>query len=130
MKTSYLLDTHTLLWFLSGDKSLSTKSKSIIDNTANECFVSIVSIWEIAIKINLNKLSLDIVFEDLGNVLLENDIGILQISFGHLVELMKLEDIHSDPFDRIIIAQCKNEQLQVISKDKVFRKYSDLKVVW
>lgn len=130
MNKSYLLDTHTLLWFLSGDDALSYQSKKLIFNTSNKCYVSIASLWEIAIKMNLGKLTIDFDFKGFAELLYENDIDILQITFDHILELMNLEDVHRDPFDRIIISLAKYENLSIITKDKNFSKYSDLNVVW
>ncbi len=130
MNQAYLLDTHTLLWFLSGSEALSSSSKKLISNSSNKCYVSIASLWEIAIKINLGKLTIDFDFKGFAELLYENDIEILQITFDHILELMNLEDVHRDPFDRIIISLAKYENLSIITKDKNFSKYSDLNLVW
>ena len=61
----YLLDTHTLIWFLTGDKKLSDKARGLIDNPDNRKFLSIASLWEIAIKVSLGKLALNKPFEKL-----------------------------------------------------------------
>ncbi len=130
MQPSFLLDTHTLLWFLSGDDSLSENVKSIILDRSNKSFISIASLWEIAIKINLGKLTLDTDFREFANLLYDNDIEILQITFDHVLELMHLEIIHRDPFDRIIISQSKFEGLTLLSKDQHFKGYKELDVIW
>lgn len=96
MSKSFLLDTHTLLWFLSGDESLSKKAKSKIIDSSNSCYVSIASLWEIAIKIKLGKLQLGIDFKELANLLYESNIEILQITFEHITEIISLEEIHRD----------------------------------
>ncbi len=80
MSNAYLLDTHVLLWFLSGEDSLSTKVKQILKDTSNPCFVSIASIWEIAIKLKIGKLQLDYDFDKLAELLYDNEIDIIQIS--------------------------------------------------
>lgn len=74
---NYLLDTHTLLWFINGDILLSEKTKKIIQNFDNNCFVSMASIWEISLKISLNKLKLDFDLKELEPFLLENNIELL-----------------------------------------------------
>lgn len=71
MNNAYLIDTHVLLWFLAGDKSISKTAKSIPLNTDNRCFVSIASLWEIAIKINLGKLTIESDFSELANLLFQ-----------------------------------------------------------
>ncbi len=130
MKESFLLDTHTLLWFFEGNESLSKEALNKIKLTSNRCFVSIVSLWEMAIKINLGKLKLEIDFKTFGAILHKNDIEILQITFEHLLVLMSLEDHHRDPFDRIIISQAKHEGIPIITTDSFIREYKDITVVW
>lgn len=130
MSESYLLDTHTLLWLLSDSDQLSEKVRSIIENRNNASYVSMVTFWEIAIKINLGKLTLNLALNELIPLLTDNDIEILQISFEHILQLEVLEDIHRDPFDRLLISQAKHEGLIVLSKDRYFSQYKDLRVLW
>ncbi|PZU86702.1 MAG: PIN domain nuclease [Chryseobacterium sp.] len=126
----YLLDTHTLLWFFEGNSNLSDDARSAIENADNICFVSIASIWEIAIKISLGKLTLEISLNDLKSEILKNDFQLVPIEFDHIVELSNLEIIHRDPFDRIIISQAVCENCTIISKDSNFNQYKNLKLLW
>lgn len=130
MPESFLLDTHSLLWFFSGSKSLSRQAREKISDISNICYFSIASLWEIAIKFHLDKLQLEIDFKDIAAHLADNNIEILQITFDHVLELVKLEDIHRDPFDRMIISQARTDQLTIISKDSNFPKYSGLDIFW
>ena len=91
---NYLLDTHTLLWFINGDTSLSKKAKEIIKNFNNNCFISIASIREIGIKISLNKLQLDFDFAALETFLIDNEIAILDININHIEVVSSLPFIH------------------------------------
>lgn len=125
-----LLDTHTFLWFLEGNKDLSIKARRSIENIDNVIFISIASIWEVAIKLNLGKLKLDIKLEDLKEEILKNNFEILPLDFEHIIGLSKLEEIHKDPFDRIIISQAISENYTVISKDSNFSLYKNLKLLW
>ena len=126
----YLLDTHTFLWFINGDAQLSKKAReTIVDYDAIK-YISIASFWEIAIKLNLGKLSLDMPYVDLRHQVSDNGFEILPITFAHTAELSSLDLHHRDPFDRIIIAQALSERLILISKDSNFEKYSRLKVRW
>jgi PIN domain nuclease of toxin-antitoxin system len=127
---SYLLDTHTFLWFFEGSDDLSKKARTIIENTENIKFISIASIWEIAIKMNLGKLKLDIKLEDLKEEILKNNFEILPLDFEHIIGLSKLEEIHKDPFDRIIISQAISENYTIISKDSNFSLYESVKLLW
>lgn len=130
MENSYLLDTHTLLWFLNGDVQLSSKAKETIIVPQNKCFISIASLWEIAIKIKLGKLTLQFELQELVLYLNRSNIELLPIAFEHILETVDLEDQHRDPFDRIIIAQAKFEKLVIITKDTNFHKYQSIKLLW
>ena len=120
----YLLGTHALLWFLKGDKKLSAKARGLIDNPGNRKFLSIASLWEIAIKVSLRKLVLDKPFEKLFPEQLHfNRIEILDITVDSLTKLTTLPFHHRDPFDRLIIAQAIVERLPIIGVDAVFDVY-------
>lgn len=105
VENSFLLDTHTLLWFLSADEQLSSEARHNIAALQNKCFISIASLWEIAIKIKIGKLHFQFDLQELGVHLDRNNIELLPITFEHILEPMDLEDQHRDPFDRIMIAQ-------------------------
>lgn len=126
----YLLDTHALIWYLEGSNRISKKSKNIIDDVENQCFVSIVSLWEIIIKKNIGKLSLKFDVEELISILTKNEINISQLTFDHLLVLNSLEQLHKDPFDRIIISQAIGDNFIVITKDVNFQKYQKVNILW
>ena len=119
----FLLDTHTFLWFISGDKQLPDSVVKKIEDISEPCYISIASFWEIAIKIQIGKLKLEISLEELYRFAEINQIKIISINEKHLVTLLKLGLIHNDPFDRLIIAQAISEKLIVVAKDKEFKKY-------
>lgn len=122
----YLLDTHTLLWFLDGSNDLSPTSRKIIEEKNSVVLVSLVSIWEITIKQSLGKLVLNFDFLELKNKLDENDFQFLPIDYEHITRLSVLPMNHRDPFDRLLISQAITENLVLISKDSVFSSYQDL----
>ena len=126
----YLLDTHTFLWFLEGNENLSQKATAAIESSKNNSFISIASIWEVAIKMSLKKLTLDVKLEDLKQEILTNNFEILPLDFEHILELYKLEEIHKDPFDRIIISQAISEKFTIISKDSNFGLYRNVMLLW
>ena len=126
----YLLDTHSFLWFINGDEQLSEKAKIAIQDPDATKYVSIVSFWEIAIKISLGKIKLDMAYQDLQQHVSANGFEILPITFEHTIELTTLDFHHRDPFDRIIIAQALIEKFVLISKDSNFDKYNNLKLLW
>ncbi len=81
-------------------------------------------------EISLNKLFLEIEFDEIEDYLLKNEIEILNINFNHYQNLINLEFIHKDPFDRIIIAQTKSEELILITKDENIHLYKDINTLW
>lgn len=124
----YLLDTHTLLWFLRDSPQLSKKALEII-TTENKVYVSIASLWEIAIKKSIGKLEFEHSIEKIAELCHEKDILILQIQPKYFDKVIKLPNIHNDPFDRLIIAQAIIENLVIITKDTIIPKYS-VKTIW
>lgn len=124
-----LLDTHALIWFIEGDRLLSDKAISAINDEADFNFVSIASIWEIAIKLNVQKLKLETSFLGIQKKMDENGFKLLPVNFEHTLILKDLPLHHRDPFDRMIIAQSITEDLTIISKDKNFSLYP-IKLLW
>lgn len=116
----YLLDTHILLWWLSGDKKLNRKIKELIENNEIQIFVSAVTCWEIALKKSLNKLKAP---DNLIEILNSFDIKILPMTADHALYVEQLPFIHDDPFDRLLIAQCIVEDLTYITDDRAIHKY-------
>ncbi len=124
-----LLDTHTLIWFINGSQELSGIARQTIETEHADNYVSIASLWEIAIKISLGKLELKTPYYQISKQLSENGFNILPVSFEDTLLVASLPFYHRDPFDRIIIAQAITNKLTVISKDEQFSNYS-VKVVW
>jgi PIN domain nuclease of toxin-antitoxin system len=112
---TYLLDTHTLIWFLENDTRLPTVTRAQIE-TSSSIFVSIVSLWEIAIKTNIGKLTLAFPFDTIAPNLSTLSITQLPITCKDLEIYLFLPLHHRDPFDRILIAQAINHSLIFISK--------------
>lgn len=125
-----LLDTHAFLWWIAGDDRLSDRASQTIADSRNEIFVSAASIWEIAIKARLGRLSIP---GDPGRFIdgqiVENSFRGLPIVAGHALRLWDLPDHHQDPFDRMLIAQAQVEGLALVSRDALVAQY-DVEVVW
>jgi len=120
----YLLDTHAFLWFVLDDQRISTEARSIIEDSKNKIYFSAASAWEIAIKAKIARLKIKGEFESfIIEQLSTNSFVPLSITISHSLYTERLPQIHKDPFDRIIIAQSKLEDLPLISKDKKIRKY-------
>jgi PIN domain nuclease of toxin-antitoxin system len=119
-----LLDTHTFLWFIEGEPLLSTSARQAIEDIANERLLSIASVWEIAIKISIGKLTLrDPLPSIIPRQLYDNDISLLNVSLAHVMRITNLPLHHRDPFDRLLIAQAIEEDLRLISVDAGFDSY-------
>ena len=114
-----LLDTHTLLWHVADDPRLSLVQSALIANPQHRKFVSIVSLWEIAIKTSTGKLTAVSPLDKL----VPAGIGILSVQLSHLLRLQTLPYHHRDPFDRLLIAQALTENLALLSVDKQFAAY-------
>lgn len=122
-----LLDTNVLLWFVSDDAILCPEFKEIIEHPENEIFVSIASLWEITIKLNIGKLEMNDDFETFLKVLVQDyGFNILQITGNHLCHYLKLPLIHRDPFDRLIYSQAKAENITFLFTDEIFRQYESI----
>lgn len=115
-----LLDTHTLLWWLDDDPTLSKKANAAIADGNNLVFVSAVVIWEIKIKQALGKLEIP---ENFRNVLEDQPFKILDITGDHAFAVGDLPEYHRDPFDRMLVAQSKVEGLTLVSRDIRLKKY-------
>jgi PIN domain nuclease of toxin-antitoxin system len=120
----YLLDTHTLIWFLQDARELPSSVAKRIETDGAENHVSIASIWEMAIKLSLGKLRVPYSLnEDLPRLLEQNAFRILPLAFSHLQVLSELPFHHRDPFDRTLVAQAQVEGLLLLSRDEAFDAY-------
>ncbi|MFN0013968.1 MAG: type II toxin-antitoxin system VapC family toxin [Saprospiraceae bacterium] len=124
-----LVDTHALIWFLRGDSSLSQVAEKAMRAPENIKFVSIASLWEIAIKVNLKKIELDFSLADFENLLADNQFEVFPIGFQHVVRVAALSLHHRDPFDRMLIAQALTEGLAIVTRDPHFPDYG-VPIVW
>ena len=124
----YLLDTHTLLWFLNDDPFLPEMTKELI-GTSEKVYVSIATFWELAIKNSIGKLILSDSISRIMEICKEKEMILLPIKDTHLDVLSTLPHIHRDPFDRLLICQAKAERMTLITVDEYIVKY-DVKTAW
>ena len=125
-----LLDTHSFLWFISGSTNLSPTARTLIEDASNQPLLSVASLWEMAIKLSLGKLSLAQPFEVLiPQQMRLNGIKLLGIEIEHTAAVSKLPFHHRDPFDRLLIAQAMVEQMPIVSADTAFDTYP-IKRLW
>ena len=125
----YLLDTHVLLWFLSQQNKISSQVLEQCSDPANQPYFSLTSIWEIQIKHQLGKLTLDIPIKEIMSTAKDKNILALDVKEQHILMLDNLPYYHKDPFDRLLIAQAKAEQMTLISADKIINQY-DVDLLW
>lgn len=124
----YLLDTCAFLWFLDDNPRLSAKARDVIGKNKN-LYLSIASLWEIAIKKAIKKLDIEESITELENTCYHYGIIILPIRTRYLERIQQLPMIHSDPFDRLIMSTALEENLQLITHDEKIRKYN-IELFW
>lgn len=118
-----LLDTSTFLWFIEDSPRLSAKAKSLLESE-EDLLISAASLWEIAIKISIGKLTLNQSYKEfIPDQLAKNDMRLLPIAVEHLALVSALPFHHRDPFDRLLIAQACVEELPIVSIDAQLDRY-------
>ncbi|MBI1289005.1 MAG: PIN domain-containing protein [Flavobacteriales bacterium] len=120
---NYLLDTHVLLWIMTGDKRVDPAMLDKIEDPRATVYISNASLWEIVIKMSIGKLKLNCSLFELRDYLLERGFHILEFDFNDLHTLEKLPFLHQDPFDRMIIAQAKSKELELMTNDRQVASY-------
>lgn len=123
----YLLDTHAILWYVSGNKELSLNARSVMES--EKCFFSYVSLWEIAIKQAKGTLEFEIDIPRLKSVLEDEGFIYLTPTEYDAERIKSLPDIHRDPFDRLLIAQAMENDLSLVTTDSKIPLY-DVKTFW
>lgn len=120
-----LLDTHIFIWWADQPERLSPAALSALEDEANELLLSVASIWEMQIKIQLGKLKLSLPLKELlKNQQETNDLTFLPVTLTHVLALEALPSHHKDPFDRLLIAQSLEEELTIVTADSQFPAYS------
>ncbi len=120
-----LLDTHTFLWFISGNPKLRITARTLIEAPTSVRLLSIASVWEMAIKVSTGRLAFSTPFNEfISTQMHRNAIDLFSITIAHTYAVSTLPYHHRDPFDRLIIAQAIVESLPVIGIDSVFDDYS------
>lgn len=126
----YLLDTHAFIWWDNEPEKLSTQVLTLCQESNSQLFLSMASLWEMQIKLQLGKLKLR---QNLDSIIqsqiIENDIQLLDITAQHIFQLSSLSDFHKDPFDRLLISQSIHEDMPILSKGGVFAEYP-VRVIW
>ncbi len=125
-----LLDTHTFLWWNLDDPQLSNKAREFISDGRNEIFLSAASTWEIAIKAANGRLKLpDAPGKYVADRIRLHHFSALPIEISHTLQVYDLPLVHTDPFDRLLVAQSQMENLPLLTADSEIRRYQ-IEVIW
>jgi PIN domain nuclease of toxin-antitoxin system len=124
-----LLDTHAFLWFVAGDRRLSPAARRALEGARAQPLLSVASVWELAIKSSLGRLSLPEPLEAYLARKLGTNLRLLALDLPHVVAVERLPFHHHDPFDRLLVAQAITERLPIVTRDREFRKYG-VEVIW
>ncbi|MCU0476134.1 MAG: type II toxin-antitoxin system VapC family toxin [Anaerolineae bacterium] len=124
------MDTNVVIWVLSEPHYLSKGASEVLTNPASRLYVSVVSLWELQIKSNNGKITLPYALEELDLELNRQfDVIVLPIVLEDVYALQFLEDIHRDPFDRMLVAQARSRNLTILTADKLLKQYG-VPTVW
>ncbi len=126
----HLLDSHTFLWLAHNSSSLSRQARAAISDADNILYLSLASVWELQIKAQLGKLEFK---KPLVEIIREqqnaNRIELFPIALAHIFGLSDLPSHHQDPFDRMLIAQARHENIAILTKDPQIARYP-VSVIW
>ena len=123
----YLLDTHAILWYVDANANLPLSLRDTIDSS--DCFYSVASLWEIAIKQSLGKLKYKCSVLEIAEMCRQEHFLRIPVTEKHIERIKTLDFIHRDPFDRLLIAIAQTEDLTIITRDTIIPKY-DVKTLW
>lgn len=125
-----LLDTHTLLWFVDASPNLSDRARELIDDPTNQKVISLIRLWEIAIKHSLGRLVLSLPLNQyIATHLTPSKVELLSLEIPHILTFAQMPWHHRDPFDRILIAQAITENIPILSIDAALDAYA-MQRIW
>jgi len=124
----FLVDTHIFLFLINADDKLDKNIINTLENPSNSIYISMASLWEIVVKVNIGKLPLTRNINELYELLNKKSILVLNIQKQHLDIHLSLPLIHKDPFDRLIISQAIADDLTLITDDQHIKDYPNLKL--
>jgi PIN domain nuclease of toxin-antitoxin system len=124
-----LLDTHALLWFAADDRRLGRRAQRAMESADAELYISAATVWEMAIKCSVGRLALPSHVDRYVGDKLNEGYRMLPVEWSHAAAVEQMPWHHRDPFDRLLAAQALVEEMPVVTRDRVFRKYG-LETVW
>jgi len=120
---TYLLDTHTLIWFLRSPAGLPRRVRGLIEDEASTLAVSLATPWEMSIKASIGRLDAEDILADFESILARGRFNLLVPTLAHVIASGRLPWFHRDPFDRLLVAQAMDLGWSLLSKDVVFDAY-------
>jgi PIN domain nuclease of toxin-antitoxin system len=120
-----LLDTHIALWAITDSPKLSPKARELIESPKTTIWISVASIWEIAIKYSLGRGDMPISSQQAMSYFRESGYRFLAVDAEHAIAVEELPTHHQDPFDRILVAQALVEPMRLMTHDSLVALYSD-----
>jgi PIN domain nuclease of toxin-antitoxin system len=124
-----LLDTHAFLWFAAGDRRLSRRARTAMEADDAELYISAASVWEMAIKASLGRLTLPAPVDSYMAEKIAEGYRMTAVTWTQAAAVQRLPFHHRDPFDRVLVAQARAERWPIVTRDRVFRKYG-VDVIW
>jgi PIN domain nuclease of toxin-antitoxin system len=126
---AYLLDTHVLIWAMQSPDRLPKRVRQLIEDQTHLCAISMLSLWEISIKVSINKLTLPAPYDEFAGNILSSDFEVLEINHADILAFLNLPVLHCDAFDRLLVAQALRRSLTFITGDKHIHAYK-LPILW
>lgn len=124
-----LLDSHAFLWWADTSERLSPLALAACESVENSLYLSLASLWELQLKINLEKLQLNGTLADIISKQRGQGLQLLEIAPDHIYATAKLPMIHADPFDRLLVAQATIEGMTLVTADRKLMQYA-VEVLW
>lgn len=126
---TYLLDTHTLIWFLRSPQALPARVRGLIEDEATTLVVSLATPWEMSIKTSIGKLDAEDILADFESIVARARFNVLAPTIAQVIASGRLPWFHRDPFDRLLVAQAMELGWSLLSKDVVFDAYG-VRRIW
>lgn len=119
-----LLDSHAIIWYVDQDQLLSAKAHAALDDPSNDLLLSATTIWEIAIKVALGKLTISMPYRKwMSQAMTDLGVSVLPVTVDYADVQTRLPFHHRDPFDRLLVAQAQVERIPLVSRDPIFDQY-------
>jgi PIN domain nuclease of toxin-antitoxin system len=126
---TYLLDTHTLIWFLRSPQALPPRVRGLIEDETTTLAVSLATPWEMSIKTSIGKLDGEDILADFESIVARARFNVLFPTVAQAIASGRLPWFHRDPFDRLLVAQAMELGWSLLSKDVVFDAYG-VRRIW